>query len=90
LSSSIAHYERWFLMRADFVAPPFASEPRPHLTTRYSEPRAAVMTSSQHVCEVCPRKDKRGFDLISDVRGFGPALIIRGPLYTTVHRLLYD
>jgi hypothetical protein len=25
LSSSIAHYERWFLMRADFVAPPFAS-----------------------------------------------------------------
>ena len=32
LSSSIAHYERWFLMRADFVAPPFASEPRPHLT----------------------------------------------------------
>jgi hypothetical protein len=32
LSSSIAHYERWFLMRADFVAPPSASEPRPHLT----------------------------------------------------------
>ncbi len=23
LSSSIAHYERWFLMRADFVAPTF-------------------------------------------------------------------
>jgi hypothetical protein len=38
LSSSIAHYE--FLMRADFVAPPFASEPRPHLTGRCSEPLA--------------------------------------------------
>ena len=38
LSSSIAHYERWFLTRADFVAPPFASEPRPHPTRRCSEP----------------------------------------------------
>jgi hypothetical protein len=43
LSSSIAHYERWFLMRADFVAPPFASEPRPHLTKRCSEPRTVLM-----------------------------------------------
>ena len=25
-----------------------------------------MMTSSQHVYEVCPRKDKRGVDLISD------------------------
>ena len=65
LSSSIAHYERWFLMRADFVAPPFASEPRPHLTKRCSEPQAAVMTSAQHVYEVRPRKDHRGVDLIS-------------------------
>jgi hypothetical protein len=40
LSSSIAHYERWFLMRADFVAPPFASEQRPHLTGRCSAPLA--------------------------------------------------
>ena len=56
LSSSIAHYERWFLMRADFVAPPFASEPRPHLTRRCSEPQAAVMTSAQHIYEVRPRK----------------------------------
>jgi hypothetical protein len=65
LSSSIAHYERWFLMRADFVAPPFALEPRPHLTRRCSEPQAAVMTSSQHVYEVRPRKDHPGVNLIS-------------------------
>jgi hypothetical protein len=29
------------------------------------------MTSSQHVYEIRPRKDKRGFDLISDVLPFG-------------------
>jgi hypothetical protein len=28
------------------------------------------MTSSQHVYEVRPRKDKRGFDLISDALPF--------------------
>jgi hypothetical protein len=43
LSSSIAHYKRWFLMRADFIAPPFASEPRPHLTRRCSEPRTVLI-----------------------------------------------
>jgi len=36
------------------------------------KPRAlAVMTSSQHIYEVRPRKDKRGVDLISDVLPFG-------------------
>jgi hypothetical protein len=29
------------------------------------------MTRSQHVYEVCPRKDKRGGDLISDALPFG-------------------
>ena len=29
------------------------------------------MTNSQHVYEVRPRKDKRGFDLISDALPFG-------------------
>jgi hypothetical protein len=29
------------------------------------------MTSSKHVYEVCPRKDKRGVDLISDALPFG-------------------
>ena len=29
------------------------------------------MTRSQHIYEVRPRKDKRGFDLISDVLPFG-------------------
>jgi hypothetical protein len=29
------------------------------------------MTSSHHLYEVRPRKDKRGFDLISDVLPFG-------------------
>ncbi|HEY3138462.1 MAG TPA: hypothetical protein VGL29_20730 [Blastocatellia bacterium] len=29
------------------------------------------MTSSQHVYEIRPRKDRRGFDLISDVLPFG-------------------
>ena len=31
-----------------------------------SQPLAAMMTSSQHVYEVRPRKDRRGVDLISD------------------------
>ena len=30
-----------------------------------------AMTSSQHVYEVTPRKDKRGVDLISDALPFG-------------------
>jgi hypothetical protein len=30
-----------------------------------------MMTSSQHVYEVCPRNDKRGVDLISDALPFG-------------------
>jgi hypothetical protein len=29
------------------------------------------MTNSQHVCDVRPRKDKRGVDLISDALPFG-------------------
>ena len=29
------------------------------------------MTTSQHACEVRPRKDKRGVDLISDALPFG-------------------
>jgi hypothetical protein len=29
------------------------------------------MTSSKHVYEIRPRKDRRGFDLISDVLPFG-------------------
>jgi hypothetical protein len=32
---------------------------------------AATVTSLPHVHEVHPRKDKRGFDLISDVLPFG-------------------
>jgi len=38
---------------------------------RASEPLAARVPNSQHVYEVRPRKDKRGFDLISDVLPFG-------------------
>jgi hypothetical protein len=41
------------------------------LTRRCSEPRPAPMTSSQHIYEVRPRKDKRGVDLISDAPPFG-------------------
>jgi hypothetical protein len=33
--------------------------------------RTLAMTSSQHVNEVRPRKDKRGVDLISDALPFG-------------------
>ena len=33
--------------------------------------RAGAVTSSQHVYEVRPRKDKRGVDLISDALPFG-------------------
>src|SRR5690349_8653196 len=35
------------------------------------ETRSFIMTSSQHVYEVHPRKDKRGVDLISDALPFG-------------------
>jgi hypothetical protein len=35
------------------------------------KPLAGVMTKSQHVYEVRPRKDRRGFDLISDALPFG-------------------
>ena len=36
-----------------------------------SQSLAAVKSSSQHVYEVRPRKDKRGVDLISDALPFG-------------------
>jgi hypothetical protein len=42
-----------------------------HLTMRMQRTLAAAMTSSQYVYEVRPRKDKRGFDLISDALPFG-------------------
>ena len=42
-----------------------------YLTMRCSEPLAAVMSSSQHLYGVRPRKDKRGVDLISDALPFG-------------------
>jgi hypothetical protein len=34
--------------------------------------RPGATTSSEHVYEVRPRKDKRGFDLISDALPLGP------------------
>jgi len=34
-------------------------------------PLAVLMTKSQHVYEVRPRKDRRGVDLISDALPFG-------------------
>lgn len=36
------------------------------------------MTNKMHIYEVCPRRDKCGFDLISDAVPFG------GPWYTQV------
>ena len=36
-----------------------------------SQPLVGVMTSSQRVYEVRPRKDRRGFDLMSHVLPFG-------------------
>ena len=36
-----------------------------------ANPLTSAMTSSQHAYEVRPRKDKRGFHLISDVLPFG-------------------
>ena len=38
---------------------------------RGTQPLASAMTSSKHVYEVCPRKDKRGVDLISDALPLG-------------------
>jgi hypothetical protein len=49
----------------------FGSLWRRYLTKRRSQPVAGVMTSSQHVYEVRPHKDKRGADLISDALPFG-------------------
>jgi len=37
------------------------------------------MSSSQHVYEVRPRKDRRGVDLISDALPFGPACHLNSP-----------
>src|SRR5262249_41619534 len=61
-----------------------ASRPRrrddsdcPHLTSRCSQPLAVPMTSSKHFYEVRPRKDHRGFDLISDALPFGCLLVRR-------------
>jgi hypothetical protein len=42
-----------------------------HLTNRWSQPLGVAMTKSQHLYEVRPRRDKRGFDLISDALLFG-------------------
>ncbi len=49
------------------------------------------MTSSKHVYEVRPRKDKRGVDLISDVLPFGrlwygePDAISNAKFYSRLH-----
>src|SRR5882724_11879491 len=48
---------------------------KPGLTRRGTQPLASAMTSSKHVYEVCPRKDKRGADLISDTLPFGLAIL---------------
>jgi hypothetical protein len=45
------------------------SEAMPNQSLR--QPLAVPMTSSQHAYEVRPRKNKRGFDLISDALPFG-------------------
>jgi hypothetical protein len=47
--------------------PAFAFE----LRSAGSQSLAAPMTNSQHVYEVRPRRDKRGFDLISDALPLG-------------------
>jgi hypothetical protein len=41
------------------------------LTNRCSQPWPFRCLDSQHIYEVRPRKDKRGFDLISDALPFG-------------------
>jgi hypothetical protein len=45
--------------------------PTPEWCAGCSQPLAGVMTTSQHVYEVHPRKDHRGVDLISDALPFG-------------------
>jgi hypothetical protein len=59
------------LLFPDFLSVTFGKQ---GITSNQSlEPNrlAAVMTSSQHVYEIRPRKDKRGGDLISDALPFG-------------------
>ena len=54
------------------------------------------MTSSQHIYEVRPRKDHRGFDLISDVLPFGrlwygePNAVSNAIGYTKFHSRSHD
>ena len=43
LSSSIAHYERWFLMRATLLPHLLLPSHAEHLTKRCSEPRTVLM-----------------------------------------------
>ena len=45
--------------------------PTPEWCAGCSQPLVGVMTTSQHVYEVCRRNDKRGVDLLSDALPFG-------------------
>ncbi len=45
------------------------------------------MTSLQHLYEVRPRRDKRGFDLISDVLPFRAAVVWRAKRSQQCNRL---
>jgi hypothetical protein len=58
------------------------------LAKRCSAPLAAVMTSSQHVYEIRPRKDKRGVDLISDAVGPLGSIVMKAVRICPVRRHL--
>jgi hypothetical protein len=47
------------------------SEHQPPNQSLAANPLAIAMSSPQHVYEIRPHKDKRGFDLISDTLPFG-------------------
>ena len=61
--------------------------PTKDLTKRCSRRLADVMTSSQHVYEIRPRKDHRGVALISDALPFGRLMIWRAERNQEYNRL---
>jgi hypothetical protein len=61
-----------------------------------TDKRPSAMTSSQHVYEIRPRRDKRGVDLISDALPFGrlsygePNVISNAIGYAKFHSRSHD
>ena len=58
--------EKRFVVSADENLTTFVEFKKSRTIAGWNSNRSVTMTSSQHVYEIRPRKDHRGFDLISD------------------------